>query len=76
MVLTLGQQGYELQLQPQTGRILQPHQENAVTQAMQVWHTGDRTKKVESARLRWRVSYKLGVEAKAETGEVPEFSIA
>ncbi|KAI3319824.1 VHS-domain-containing protein [Xylariaceae sp. AK1471] len=68
--------GYELQLQPQTGRTLQPNQENGVTQVIQVWHTGDKTKKVDSARLRWRVSYKLGVETKAETGEVPEFSIA
>ncbi|KAI0868466.1 ADP-ribosylation factor-binding protein GGA2 [Hypoxylon argillaceum] len=68
--------GYELKLQPQTGRILQPHQENGVTQVIQVWHAGDAARKVDSARLRWRVSYKWGVETKAETGEIPEFSIA
>ncbi|KAI0190661.1 VHS domain-containing protein [Xylaria flabelliformis] len=68
--------GYELKLQPQTGRTLQPNQENGVTQVIQVWHAGDATKKVDSARLRWRVSYKWGAEAKAETGEIPEFSIS
>ncbi|TGJ84443.1 hypothetical protein E0Z10_g4316 [Xylaria hypoxylon] len=68
--------GFELKLQPQTGRTLQPNQNNGVTQVIQVWHAGDATRKVDSARLRWRVSYKWGAEAKAETGEVPEFSIA
>lgn len=68
--------GYELKLQPQTGRTLQPNQDTGVTQAIQVWHAGDTTRKVDSARLRWRVSYRLGGETKAETGEVPEFSIA
>ncbi|KAI1346726.1 ADP-ribosylation factor-binding protein GGA2 [Xylaria sp. FL0043] len=68
--------GYELKLQPQTGRELQPNQENGVTQAIQVWHAGEPAKKVESARLRWRVSYKWGAETKTEMGEIPEFSIA
>ncbi|KAI1122271.1 ADP-ribosylation factor-binding protein GGA2 [Nemania abortiva] len=68
--------GYELKLQPQTGRTLQPNQDNGVTQMIQVWHTGDAARKVDSARLRWRVGYKWGAEARAETGEIPEFSIA
>ncbi|KAI1742814.1 ADP-ribosylation factor-binding protein GGA2 [Xylaria scruposa] len=68
--------GYELKLQPQTGRTLQPNQDNGVTQVIQVWHAGDATRKVDSARLRWRVSYKWGAETKAETGEIPEFSIS
>ncbi|KAI0449913.1 ADP-ribosylation factor-binding protein GGA2 [Xylaria acuta] len=67
--------GFELKLQPQTGRTLQPNQDNGVTQVIQVWHAGDATRKVDSARLRWRVSYKLGAETKAETGEIPEFGI-
>lgn len=41
-----------------------------------VCHAGDESKKVESIRLRWRVSYKVGEEVKAEMGEIPEFSIA
>ncbi|KAI1359269.1 ADP-ribosylation factor-binding protein GGA2 [Xylaria arbuscula] len=68
--------GYELKLQPQTGRTLEPNQENGVTQVIQVWHAGELAKKVDSARLRWRLSYKWGAENKAETGEIPEFSIA
>lgn len=68
--------GYELKLQPQTGRTLRPKQDTGVTQAIQVWHAGDTTRKVDSARLRWRVSYRWGAETKAETGEIPEFSIA
>ncbi|KAI0425766.1 ADP-ribosylation factor-binding protein GGA2 [Xylaria sp. FL1042] len=68
--------GYELKLQPQTGRELQPNQDNGVTQAIQIWHAGEPARKVESARLRWRVSYKWGAETKAEMGEIPEFSIA
>ncbi|KAK5625437.1 hypothetical protein RRF57_001154 [Xylaria bambusicola] len=68
--------GYELRLQPQTGCTLEPNQENGVTQLIQVWHAGEPARKVESARLRWRVSYKWSAENKAETGEIPEFSIA
>ncbi|KAI1495791.1 VHS domain-containing protein [Biscogniauxia marginata] len=68
--------GFELQLQPQTGRSLQPNQKHGVTQAIQVWHTGDRTKRVESVKLRWRVRYALGSEAKSEMGEIPEFGLA
>jgi len=47
-----------------------------VRQNIVVCHAGDESKKVESIRLRWRVSYKVGEEVKAEMGEIPEFSIA
>ncbi|KAI1101155.1 VHS-domain-containing protein, partial [Jackrogersella minutella] len=67
--------GYELQLQPQTGRTLQPKQTAGVTQSVEVFHAGDRSKKVESIKLRWRVSYTLGTEQKSEMGEIPEFSV-
>lgn len=46
-----------------------------MTQAIQVWHAGDASRKVDSARLRWRVSYTWGAETKAEMGDVPEFTI-
>jgi ADP-ribosylation factor-binding protein GGA len=69
-------QGFENQLQPQTGRALSPNQKYGVTQSMQVWHLGDRTRKVESIKLRWRVSYKLGGETKTEMGDVAEFTLA
>lgn len=68
--------GFELQLQPQTGRSLQPKQTAGVTQSVEVFHAGDRSKKVESIKLRWRVSYTLGAEQKSEMGEIPEFGIA
>ncbi|XDG04800.1 hypothetical protein ABKA04_004415 [Annulohypoxylon sp. FPYF3050] len=68
--------GYELLLQPQTGRSLQPKQHAGVTQSVQIFHAGDRAKKVESIKLRWRAAYSLGGEARSETGEIPEFSIA
>ncbi|EQK97846.1 hypothetical protein G6O67_001261 [Ophiocordyceps sinensis] len=68
--------GYELQLKPQTGRDLTPKQSRGVTQEVDVWHAGSRTRRVESAKLRWRAAYRVGAEQRSETGEVPEFSIA
>ncbi|KAG6113589.1 hypothetical protein E4U13_003742 [Claviceps humidiphila] len=69
--------GYELQLKPQTGRDLAPKQIRGITQQVDVWHAGSRTQKVESVKLRWRATYKVGgTEQKAETGEIPEFSVA
>ncbi|KAG5984869.1 hypothetical protein E4U55_002797 [Claviceps digitariae] len=69
--------GYELQLKPQTGRDLAPKQSRGITQQVDVWHAGNRTQKVESVKLRWRATYKVGgTEQKNETGEIPEFSIA
>jgi hypothetical protein len=69
-------QGYDLKLQPQTGRNLAPNQKYGVTQSIQVWHLNDRNRKVESVKLRWRVSYKLGSETKTEMGDVAEFGLA
>lgn len=43
---------------------------------MEVYHTGDRSKKVESIKLRWRMSYQVGGELKNEMGDVAEFSLA
>ncbi|KAK2003036.1 VHS domain-containing protein [Colletotrichum falcatum] len=68
--------GYELGLRPQTGRLLAPSQSRGVTQFVEVWHAGDKNRKVESLKLRWRISYKVGAESKNEMGEIPEFSIA
>ncbi|KAH9890734.1 VHS-domain-containing protein [Xylariomycetidae sp. FL2044] len=69
--------GYESQLQPQTGRALQPNQKHGVTQAIQVWHAGDRSRKVDGIKLRWRVSYTMaGAGTKTEMGDIPEVRIA
>ena len=45
-------------------------------QTIVVCHAGDESRKVESIKLRWRVSYKVGDEQKSEMGEIPEFSLA
>lgn len=74
--MLISDQGYESQLKPQTGRSLEAKQSRGITQAIEIWHSGDKSKKVESVKLRWRVAYKVGVEMKSETGEIPEFSIA
>ncbi|KAJ0115971.1 VHS domain-containing protein [Diaporthe amygdali] len=68
--------GYESQLKPQTGRSLEPKQSRGITQAIEVWHAGDRSKKVESIKLRWRVAYKVGAELKTEMGEIADFGLA
>lgn len=69
-------QGFELQLSPQSGRSLAPNQVNGIQQSMEVYHTGDRNKKVESIKLRWRMSYQLGGELKSEVGDIAEFRLA
>lgn len=56
--------------------MLEPKQSLGVRQLIKVWHAGNREKKVEAIKLRWRVSYKVGGEAKQEMGEIPEFSVA
>ncbi|KAL2151269.1 hypothetical protein VTH82DRAFT_6367 [Thermothelomyces myriococcoides] len=68
--------GYELLLDPQSGRTLAPKQSRGITQSIKVRHAGNPTKKVESIKLRWRVSYKVGGELKQEMGEIPEFTVA
>lgn len=43
---------------------------------MEVYHAGDRSRKVQSIKLRFKASYKIGEEVKNEVGEISEFSIA
>lgn len=69
-------QGYELQLNLQSGRTLAPNRAGSVTQMGYVSHAGDKQRKVDSIKLRWRVSYKVGGQEKNETGDIPEFTIA
>ena len=71
-----GLQGYELQLNPQSGRTLAPKQSAGVTQSISVFHTKNKAEKVQSIKLRWRMAYKVGAELKTEMGEIPEFSLA
>ena len=64
-----------MELQPQSGRTLEPKQSSGVRQSVSVWHAGDRSRKVGSAKLRWMVEYKVGGEPQKETGAIDEFSI-
>ncbi|KAI6088297.1 VHS-domain-containing protein [Hypoxylon rubiginosum] len=68
--------GFELQMQPQTGRTIQPQQTWGVRQDVEAFHAGDKSKRVETIKLRWRVSYTLAGKLERETGEIPEFGIA
>lgn len=43
---------------------------------MEVYHADDKGRKVETVKLRFRLSYMIGGEAKQETGPIAEFSIA
>ncbi|CAK7228378.1 ARF-binding protein [Sporothrix curviconia] len=68
--------GFELKLQPQSGRHLDPLQTRGVIQTMKVSHATDKSRRVETVKLRWRLAYKLGAEAKTDMGEVHEFDLA
>jgi hypothetical protein len=43
---------------------------------MNVFRTTNKAEKVQSIKLRWRVSYRVGGELRNEMGEIPEFSLA
>lgn len=69
-------QGFELELQPQSGRSLTPKQSRGVSQRVQVFAAGDRATKVSTVKMRWRAAYKVGEEQKSEMGEIAEFTLA
>ncbi|KAH7018076.1 VHS domain-containing protein [Microdochium trichocladiopsis] len=68
--------GYRLSPFPQSGRSLAPSEVRGVQQNMVVSHAANATQKVEGLKLRWRMTYTLGGEAKAETGDIAEFFLA
>lgn len=54
-----------------------PNQGTGVHQVVDVYHIGDRSKKVESIKFMWKMTYRLGAgELKDEMGKVAEFSLA
>ncbi|KAI9822375.1 MAG: hypothetical protein M1827_000094 [Pycnora praestabilis] len=65
--------GYSLQLEPQSGRNLLPHQRNGITQAIRL--NGVERGKGNTVKLRWRASYKVGVELREEQGEISSLGI-
>jgi ADP-ribosylation factor-binding protein GGA len=67
-------QGYSLKLQPQTGRRLSPHEKGGVKQVIHLH--GVEQGKGDSVKLRWKASYKVGVQQVHEQGEIPSLGIA
>ncbi|OQE30257.1 hypothetical protein PENFLA_c003G01192 [Penicillium flavigenum] len=68
------EKSYTLQLRPQSGRDIAPQQQNGVQQEMLV--DGIDVGKGNSVKIRFKVSYKLGSEAREEQGMVPPLGIA
>ncbi|KAG4439209.1 hypothetical protein IFR05_005300 [Cadophora sp. M221] len=66
--------GYSLKLQPQTGRRLQPHEQAGVKQV--IFLNGVEQGKGDSVKLRWKASYKVGVQPVNEQGEISSLGIA
>ncbi|KAJ5406423.1 hypothetical protein N7465_007707 [Penicillium sp. CMV-2018d] len=68
------EKSYTLQLRPQSGRDIAPQQQNGVQQEMLI--DGIDVGKGNSVKIRFKVSYKLGNEAREEQGMVPPLGIA
>ncbi|KAJ5487392.1 hypothetical protein N7530_001692 [Penicillium desertorum] len=68
------EKSYTLQLRPQSGRDIAPQQQNGVQQEMLI--DGIDVGKGNSVKIRFKVSYKLGSEAREEQGMVPPLGIA
>lgn len=66
--------GYQLKLQPQSGRTLQPHEQNGITQVITL--SGVEQGKGDTVRLRWKANYKVGNMPVCERGEIASLGIA
>jgi hypothetical protein len=67
-------QAYHLKLNPQTGRDISPLQSVGVKQEMQIEDVD--AGKGSSIKIRFKVSYRLGGQAKEEQGMVPPLGIS
>lgn len=65
---------FTLKLTPQSGRTLQPNQKYGITQHIVL--NGVARGQANSAKIRWKASYKVAGELKQEQGEVPPLGIA
>ncbi|CZS95235.1 probable ADP-ribosylation factor-binding protein GGA1 [Rhynchosporium agropyri] len=66
--------GYNLKLQPQTGRRLQPHEQAGVKQV--IFLNGVEQGKGDLVKLRWKATYKVGEQAVGEQGEIASLGVA
>ncbi|ESZ89654.1 hypothetical protein SBOR_9958 [Sclerotinia borealis F-4128] len=66
--------GYTLQLQPQSGRRLNPRQNLGITQ--KIYLQGVEHGKGDQVKMRWKCSYQLGAQNSNEQGEIPNLGIS
>lgn len=64
----MSEQGFSLKLQPQSGVELQPHQRHGISQTILISRVD--AGRGSAAKLRWKLSYRLGGEARQEEGDV------
>jgi hypothetical protein len=73
LALTNNNQAYTLHLKPQTGRDIAPQQQQGVSQEMVL--DGVDSGKGNSVKIRFKVAYKVGGEAREEQGMVPALGV-
>ncbi|KAJ9666508.1 ARF-binding protein [Coniosporium apollinis] len=66
--------GFNLRLEPQSGRSLAPHQSNGITQTIRL--LGVERGKGGAVKMRWKASYVVGTERREEMGEVASLGVA
>ncbi|KAI9666234.1 MAG: hypothetical protein M1821_004169 [Bathelium mastoideum] len=66
--------GYQLKLEPQSGRALGPHQQRGITQTIRLHGVGPG--QGSSVKMRWKASYDVGTEHKEETGDISALGIS
>lgn len=72
--ILIGKQAYNLKLTPQSGRRLQPLQNNGITQPIEIH--GVAKGQAERVKIRWKASYKAAGDVRQDQGEVPPLGIA
>ncbi|KAL8785719.1 MAG: hypothetical protein Q9213_003186 [Squamulea squamosa] len=65
---------YTLHLTPQSGRTLQPNEQNGITQPIEI--NGVPRGSGKNVKMRWKASYKVGGEMKMEQGEVASLGVS
>lgn len=60
-------------MEPQSGRTLQPNTRNGITQVIHL--NGVERGKGNTVKMRWKVSYKHGVNPMEEQGEIPALGV-
>jgi len=67
-------QGFSLKMEPQTGRTLEPLQEQGISQV--IFLNGVEYGNGAAVKMRWKVSYKVGGEPNFEQGEIQALGVA